>query len=250
MVPVQPESARVDSAGLWRTLAGLRGPVKIIALSSLQQIAQWLKNNHRKTLSMKVREADPKDPIMILIAHLTGSKLAKPRAPPPYNVWAKQPNIKALVDKEYKLSHPTGQTDCNLLRDIRSRLYNEMVPAMERLHWRKLAMDEGKVAVEEWEQNPVRPLATDPESCQQLVVHVLPLEYTPLTWFKLHWRYCRNHRAVPWSHLHSYWDGCLRTIWRSRASRQRATQYCQVSLDYFLSCLFKLTFQIVFIWEL
>jgi len=153
----------------------------LTSLSSLQQIARWLKNNHRKTLSTKVREADPEDPITILMARLTGSKLAKPRAPPPYNVWAKQPDIKALVDKEYKLSRPTGRTDCNLLRDIRSRLYNEMVPTTERLHWRKLAMDEGKVAVEEWEQNLVRPPATDPESRQRLVVHVLPLEYTPLT---------------------------------------------------------------------
>ena len=42
-------------------------------------------------------------------------------------------------------------------------------------------MDEGKVAVKEWEQNLVRPQATDPESHQRLVVHVLPLEYTPLT---------------------------------------------------------------------
>lgn len=100
------------------------------------------------------------------MARLTGSKLAKPRAPPPYNVWAKQPDIKALVDKEYQLARPVGRIDCNLLRNIRSRLYNEMVPDTEKLEWRKQAIEEGKAAVAEWEQNLVRPPASDPESRQ------------------------------------------------------------------------------------
>jgi len=104
------------------------------------------------------------------MARLTGTKLAKPRAPPPYNVWAKQPNIKALVDKQYQLACPNGgRVDCNVLRKIRSKLYNEMVPNKEKVLWRKQAMEEGKAAVAEWEENLARPPATDPESHQQLV---------------------------------------------------------------------------------
>jgi len=41
-----------------------------------------------------------------------------------------------------------------------------MVPDTEKLEWRKWAIEEGKVAVTEWEQNLVRPPASDPESHQ------------------------------------------------------------------------------------
>ena len=102
------------------------------------------------------------------MARLTGTKLAKPRAPAPYNVWAKQPDIKVLVDKEYQLAHPAGgRVNCNALRQIRSSLYEKMVPDSERLHWRKRALEEGKAAIAEWEENLVRPPATDPESRQE-----------------------------------------------------------------------------------
>lgn len=89
------------------------------SLSSFQQIERWLDYHHRAARSTKVREADPEDPITTIIAKLTGTKLAKPCAPPPYNVWARKLDIKALVDKEYQLACPDrGRVDCNTLRDI------------------------------------------------------------------------------------------------------------------------------------
>lgn len=117
------------------------------------------------------------------MARLTGTKLAKPRAPLPYNVWAKQPAIKALVDKEYQLAHPTGRVDCNVLCDIRSKLYNKMVPDVKKIYWRKQAIEEGKAAVTEWEQNLLRPPARDPESRQLLVIDVLSFKNTLLSSF-------------------------------------------------------------------
>jgi len=105
------------------------------------------------------------------MARLTGTKLAKPRAPPVYNIWAREPAIKAVVDKEYKRAHPKGGVvDLNLLRGIKSKLFNDMVPAAEKTIWRKEAMKEGKALVEEWEQGLVSPPATDPESRQRLVL--------------------------------------------------------------------------------
>ena len=48
-----------------------------------------------------------------------GEHMAKPHTQPPYNVWAKQPNIKALVNKQYQLACPNGgQVNCNILRNI------------------------------------------------------------------------------------------------------------------------------------
>jgi len=155
----------------------------LTSLASLQQIERWLEYHHRKAQNTKVKEADPDDPINIIMARLTGSKLSKPRAPPPYNIWAKQPNIKVLVDKEYRLVRPTGRVDCNALREVRSRLYNKMVPDEEKLEWRKRALEEGKAAVAEWEQNLLRPPAADPESRQLLVVYVLLFKYISLTSF-------------------------------------------------------------------
>jgi len=111
------------------------------------------------------------------MARLTGTKLAKPCAQPPYNVWAKQPNIKALVDKQYQLACPNrGRVDCNILRNIQYKLYNEMVSDKEKIIWRKQAIEEGKAAIAEWEENLARPPATDPESRQQLVF-VSPFGY-------------------------------------------------------------------------
>lgn len=105
------------------------------------------------------------------MARLTNTKLAKPRAPPVYNIWARQPNIKALVDKEYKLAHPGGGVvDLNLLRGIKSKLFDKLVPAAEKPIWRKQALAEGKALVEEWEQGLVSPPATDPESRQRSVL--------------------------------------------------------------------------------
>jgi len=108
------------------------------------------------------------------MARLTGTKLAKPRAPPVYNVWARSPDIKILVDKEYKLAHPTGGViNLNLLRIIKSKLFDQMVPNEEKPMWRKRAMAEGKVLVDEWEQGLVSPPAMDPESRQRLVLVLL-----------------------------------------------------------------------------
>jgi len=144
---------------------------------SRQQIERWLQYNHRKGHLTKITQVDPDDPVTILVARLTGTKLAKPRAPPHYNVWAKQPAIKTLVDKEYQLARPQGgRIDCNLLREIRSSHYQKMVPDSEKLHWRKLALEEGKVAVAEWEENLAKPPATDPESRQRSVAFVLWFE--------------------------------------------------------------------------
>jgi len=59
MVPVRPESGLVcwslldslpDSAGLWRTLAGLRGPVKIID-SDIYSVEQ-MKNDSCQTFAI------------------------------------------------------------------------------------------------------------------------------------------------------------------------------------------------------
>ena len=112
--------------------------------------------------------------------------MAKPRTQPSYNVWAKQPDIKAFVDKQYQLACPNGgRVDCNILRNIRSKLYNEMVSDKEKIIWRKQAIEEGKAAVAEWEENLARPPATDPESCQQLVF-VSPFGYIELTSFQMH----------------------------------------------------------------
>lgn len=113
--------------------------------------------------------------------------LAKPRAPPVYNLWAKSPEIKALVDRGYRLAHPNGGVvDLHLLRSIKSRLYEKMVPDVEKTIWRKQALEEGKVLVKEWEQNLVSPPATDPESRQQLVLILYHSILLSLTHFQLH----------------------------------------------------------------
>jgi len=51
-----------------------------------------------------------------------------------------------------------------------------MVSDKEKIIWRKQAIEEGKAAVAEWEENLARPPATDPESHQQLVF-VSPFGY-------------------------------------------------------------------------
>lgn len=48
-----------------------------------------------------------------------------------------------------------------------------MVPNDEKICWRKQALEEGKTAIAEWEQNLVRPPVTDPESHQKFVFIVL-----------------------------------------------------------------------------
>jgi len=161
------------------------------------------------------------------MARLTGTSLAKPRAPPVYNVWARSPDIKALVDREYKLAHPNGGVvDLHLLRSIKSRLYEEMVPNTEKTIWRKQALEEGKALVKEWEQNLVSPPATDPESRQQLVFGLYQFSSFVLTYFQLH-RWDRSDcAAIFGSHLCAHWLRWIRQIWWARASGWWALECC------------------------
>jgi len=101
------------------------------------------------------------------MARLTGTKLAKPRAPAAYNVWAREPANKAIVEADYRLERPgPGRFDPNHLRIIKSRHYNK-IPATEKKVWLKKALEEGKTAVAEWEENLAKPPAGDPESRQR-----------------------------------------------------------------------------------
>ena len=198
-------------------------------LSFHQQIACWLKRQHAKARSTKIREANPEDPITILMARLTSTNLAKPRAPPPYNLWARLPENKALVDEEYKLAHPQGGVvDLNLLRSIKSRLYEEAVPLLERTSWRKQALAEGKVLVEDWERGLVSPPAMDPESRQRFVLFSPPFNLLVLTSFQLYQCDYRNYRAIPGSHMRAYRHGWICPIRRARTSGRWTAEHCQV----------------------
>jgi len=104
------------------------------------------------------------------MARLTGTKLAKPRAPAPYNLWAREPANKAAVEADYKRERPgPGQFDPNHLRIIKLRHYGNVPPSEKRV-WQKKALEEGKAAVAEWEENLAKPPAGDPESLQRYVI--------------------------------------------------------------------------------
>ena len=161
------------------------------------------------------------------MAQLTNTKLTKPRAPPVYNIWARSPEIKALVDEQYKLAQPKGGVvNLNLLRIIKSRLFDQMVPYGEKPIWRKRSLAKGKVLVEEWEQGLVSPPATDPESRQRLVLVLHQFNVFVLTFVQLYrWDYS-NNGAILGSSLCAYRHGCVHPIRRARASRWWTFEHC------------------------
>ena len=146
-------------------------------LLSFQQIVRWLQyqyNVQRSKGGVYSKIADPNDPLTILIARLTGTKLTKPRKLVPHNLWFREPENKAKVDEEYTKQYGkgNGRLKINQYYGIISSLFKQL-PLAERNRYAAMAVSEHKQLLQDHEDSLNSPPATDPESRQKYVVIIL-----------------------------------------------------------------------------
>ena len=158
---------------MWSCVSGPFVPTSTILVVqpltsfTLQQIERWLNYQYKQSKNPSSVKADPNDPMTVLMARIMGVKLTKQHKNPAYYIWVRDATNKALVDKQMEAdAKKEGRLNVNDFTKTLIRIFKAL-PAAERDRCEKIAQEEHKKEMEEWEMALTSPFATDPESRQK-----------------------------------------------------------------------------------
>lgn len=125
---------------------------------------------HSKDHSAPNGEISTEDPMMILMAKLTGTSLSKPRQPIPYNLWAKEDANREAVDREFKVQRSTLKSRKGELLTLRTKITKDLydkLPETTKQEWRKRAKDIQGDSLRNWKETLEGPPSTEPADRQR-----------------------------------------------------------------------------------
>lgn len=135
-----------------------------------QQIKRWMSYQYSKDHGAQNGHANLDDPMVMVMAKLTGSSLSKPRLPVPHNLWAKAESNREAIERLFEVRKRSASRKeyLSLRSAITRELYGKL-PELEKTEWRNKAKEMHTAEVDAWRAALDSPASKEPADRQKYV---------------------------------------------------------------------------------